>query len=82
MTHVVGNDARLIRLLVIRIFLRPIYFSWGANKRANNDSGRSKEKKTKGKENHDSVLTVYGAISVHVIAKLTKKREKQRKREK
>jgi len=40
------------------------------------------KKKTKGKENHDSVLTVYGAISVHVIAKLTKKREKQRKREK
>jgi len=37
-------------------------------------------KKTKERERHDSVLIVYGAISMHVIAKLTK-REKKREKE-
>jgi hypothetical protein len=42
----------------------------------------SARREIKGKNNHDSVLTIYGAISLRVIAKLRKKREKERNRKK
>lgn len=40
----------------------------------------SARREIKGKNNHDSVLTIYGAISLRVIAKLRKKKRKKEKR--
>lgn len=80
MSHVVGHDDRLVCLLRVRDFSSSVLPFCMASC-ANNDVETSEErrKKTLDTQNHDSGLTIDGAIFPCVIAKL---RKKQRKREK